>query len=90
MEKSMTNMTDAEKLKYWFGRIPEKYRGTWLKAMEGHSRQKAILAKCQDCMNWQIAEVRKCDIITCPLHPYRVVHRSDSTQTNALGEGEGE
>ena len=87
MEKSMSKMSDTEKMKYWREHIPEKYRGTWDKAMLGHSRQKAILAKCQDCMNWQIAEVRAYDIITCPLHPYRIVIRANSEQTSDLGDG---
>jgi len=72
-----------EKMEKWRQHIPEKYRGTWDKAQSGKSRQSAILAKCQDCMNWQIAEVRNCEIITCPLHPYRVRKHSDSAQTNS-------
>lgn len=33
---------------------------------------KAIRAKCLDCTCNQIAEVRKCPIERCPLHPFRM------------------
>jgi len=78
-----------ERIATWRKHIPEKYRGTYDKAMEGHSRQRAVLAKCQDCMNWQIAEVRNCEIVTCPLHPYRV-RRAGSEQTNSSKDTQNE
>ena len=36
---------------------------------------KAIRAKCLDCCNGQIVEVRVCSITDCPLHEYRMGHR---------------
>lgn len=36
---------------------------------------KAIRAKCLDCCSGQQKEVRECDIISCPLHEYRMGHR---------------
>lgn len=36
---------------------------------------KAIRAKCLDCCNNQLSEVRECEIKTCPLHPYRMGKR---------------
>ena len=33
---------------------------------------KAIRAKCLDCSNGQIVEVRECVIPDCPLYPYRM------------------
>lgn len=36
---------------------------------------KAIRAKCLECCNGQQKEVRKCVIISCPLHEYRMGHR---------------
>ena len=33
---------------------------------------KAIRAKCLDCMSWQEAEVRRCEVAKCPLWPYRM------------------
>lgn len=33
---------------------------------------KAIRAKCLDCSNGQIGEVRECVIPGCPLYPYRM------------------
>jgi len=36
------------------------------------SRKQAIRLHCLDCMGFQEAEVRKCSIKSCPLHPYRM------------------
>lgn len=66
-----TKKTPKQQIATWREHIPEKYRGTYDKAMDGHSLRKAINAKCQDCMCWQVAEIRRCTIVTCPLHPYR-------------------
>ena len=40
--------------------------------MERISRSKAIRLKCIDCCGGNMAEVRKCDIISCPLWRYRM------------------
>lgn len=69
--------------------MPEKYRGTYDRAMSGKSQQRAIFAKCQDCMNWQVAEIRRCDIVTCPLHPYRP-GTSRSTRINLSTDRQNE
>ena len=63
--------TKAEKIAAWRENIPEKYRGTYDKAMAGRSLRKAIIAKCQDCMCYQSAEIRRCEHVACPLYPYR-------------------
>jgi hypothetical protein len=63
--------TKAEKIAAWRENIPEKYRGTYDKAMAGNSLRKAIDAKCQECQNWQVAEIPICENVVCPLHPYR-------------------
>jgi len=76
--------TRKEQIAAWRENIPEKYRGTYDKAMAGKSRQKAIFAKCQDCMCWQTGEVRRCEVVTCPLHPYRP-GKGHSAQIDALG-----
>ena len=39
--------------------------------MEHLTPLKAIKAKCLDCCCYQIAEVRKCTAVNCPLHYYR-------------------
>ena len=36
---------------------------------------KAIRAKCLDCCCGQVAEVRRCELESCPLFPYRTGHR---------------
>jgi len=47
------------------------YRKQYDKAMKRHSLRAAINSKCLDCMCWQATEIKKCNIVTCPLHPYR-------------------
>ena len=36
---------------------------------------KAIRAKCIECCNGQVTEVRLCQITSCPLYGYRMGHR---------------
>jgi hypothetical protein len=86
MKSPVKEMTVEQRIAAWIEHIPEKYRGTYRKAMTGHSRQKAIHAKCQDCMNWQVAEIRRCDIVTCPLYPYR----PSSARTNPSEDSQNE
>ena len=40
--------------------------------MERVSRSKAIRLKCIDCCAGQVAEVRKCPAVDCPLWRYRM------------------
>ena len=40
--------------------------------MERLTRSKAIRAKCLDCCCGNSAEVRRCEITTCPLWIYRM------------------
>lgn len=40
--------------------------------MERISRSKAIRLKCIDCCAGQMAEVRKCELTSCPLWRYRM------------------
>ena len=35
------------------------------------SRPKAMRAKCMDCCAGNRMEVRRCNVYTCPLFPYR-------------------
>jgi hypothetical protein len=35
------------------------------------SKSKAIWAKCCECSNCQPTEIRHCQVITCPLYPFR-------------------
>ena len=44
---------------------------------------KAIRAKCLDCSNGQIVEVRECVIPSCPLYPYRMGMRPKTAEKMA-------
>ena len=61
----------TEEQEIWLKHIPQYYRSTYVKAASGKSKKAAIKAKCQDCSNWQRVEVKKCQLETCPLFPYR-------------------
>jgi hypothetical protein len=69
------NKTTEQRIAEWRQNIPGLFNGAYRrmydKAMSGKSLRAAVTAKCQDCMCWQGAEVKRCDIVTCPLHPYR-------------------
>lgn len=68
-------MTLRQELRSWYKNIPNLYSGSfrneWVKALQRKSMKSAVSAKCRDCMNWQNAEVRECNIVTCPLWQYR-------------------
>ncbi len=68
-------MTIRQRLREWHKNIPNLYSGSfrnkWIKALQHKSMKAAVVAKCQDCMNWQNTEVRECNIVTCPLWQYR-------------------
>ena len=36
----------------------------------------AIRTKCLDCSGWQMAEVRECVVVACPLWPFRMGRRA--------------
>lgn len=71
----MADKPETQIMAEWRAHIPGMYNGAyrkvWDKAMSGKSLRAAITAKCQDCMCWQYAEVKRCTVITCPLYPYR-------------------
>lgn len=79
---------DFEELRRWQNNIPDLYHGayrrTWLKAVGKESMRAAINAKCQDCMNWQQSEVKRCDVITCPLWQYRPLQDKAKKREKAI------
>jgi len=90
--------TNSEKIAAWRENIPNLFHGSYRKqydkAISGKGMRAAINSKCLDCMCWQQAEIRDCNIVTCPLHPYRPYqprHRSISSnlarQRSARGAG---
>lgn len=64
-------MTDLQ-MKWCMGSVPVRHRGGYRKALDGRRPVVAIRQKCLDCMAWQEAEVRRCNIEHCPLWPYRM------------------
>jgi len=68
-------MDKTEELRRWRENIPNihdgSYRRQWDKAIRKESMRAAVNSKCLDCMCWQAAEVKRCDITTCPLWRYR-------------------
>ena len=65
--------------------VPEKYRTVTERALLGQmSRANAVKAKCLQCSNYVLAEVRHCTVVTCPLHCVRPY------QLDSEGEGEDE
>lgn len=70
-----------DQIRQWHSNIPDLYKGAfrkkWIKALQRKGMRAAIDAKCQDCMCWQNAEVRECNIVTCPLWQYRPFSKKD-------------
>lgn len=74
--------TIKEERDKWCEHIPNlhhgAYRKAYRKAMTGKSKASAIRAKCQDCCNWDKAEIADCRVPTCPLFEYRPYGRTRS------------
>jgi len=61
--------------------IPRRYRGIYIRAINGRSRAAAIHAQCLECMGWQPAEAQRCTCPACALYPYRPgTERKDGNQ----------
>ncbi len=86
-----------QRIAVWRENIPDVFHGSYRKqydkAISRQSMRAAINSKCLDCMCWQQAEVKRCDIVTCPLHPYRPYQdgtgrlvSSDLAQQRGCGE----
>ena len=81
-------MDDLEALRRWRIHIPDlfhgKFRKEWDKAVSKKSMRAALNAKCADCMCWQNTEIKRCDIITCPLWQYRPLQDKESGREKAV------
>ncbi|MPZ47027.1 MAG: hypothetical protein GEV05_27410 [Betaproteobacteria bacterium] len=67
-------------------RAPPKYAGIHTRALAGTaSPRMAIRAMCLQCVSYDVAEVRACQITDCPLHKYRpyAVEVADSGTSGA-------
>jgi len=64
-----------EQLRQWHKNIPDifkrSFRRKWIHALQQKGLRAAVTAKCQDCMNWQNSEIRRCTLVTCPLWQVR-------------------
>jgi len=82
-------MTKDEQIELWREHIPNKFDGSYRrqydKAMKKESMRAAVNSKCLDCMNWQQPEVKDCEIVTCPLHPYRPYTSNPAPQSSQDG-----
>ena len=80
-------MNDKQKqqVRDWRKNIPNTYNGAYRrgfdKAIEGKSLRAAIDAKCMDCMGWQATEVKRCDVVTCPMWTVRPYQTNSGANT---------
>jgi hypothetical protein len=56
--------------------MPRAYRATYDRAVGGKSLRAAINSFCLECVCWQIAEVRDCTDLACPLYAVRPYQES--------------
>jgi len=74
-------MTDKQSL--WRNQnVAPSCRAAYDKAMTGRKPLAAIRAKCHDCQNWQLSEIKGCAIEQCPLWPYRMGRRVPLPEAN--------
>ena len=55
-------------------------------AMERGSRKAGIKLHCLDCYGYSTGEVRRCQSITCAMHPFRPYQRAEETDTEVPNE----
>ena len=65
------NIERQKKIEERRAQIPCAYRATYDKAVKGKSPRAAINAQCQECVCWQIEEIRNCTDLACPLYTVR-------------------
>ena len=79
--KSDRRQAIEDRLRQWFRQIPDLRNGSlrkrWLKALARRSMKAAVGAKCEDCMAFEQPEVRRCEVVTCPLYQYRPGAKKD-------------
>lgn len=80
--QSTPSREDIEaQLRGWLNHIPDLFNGAfrrvWAKALTRGGMKAAIRSKCQDCMNWQNSEIKRCSIFHCPLYQYRPGAKKD-------------
>lgn len=46
------------------------------------TRGEAIRQKCLDCSSEDMGEVRKCNVVECPLHPFRMGNEIKTKEIN--------
>lgn len=44
---------------------------------------KAIKLKCLDCSNYQLKEIRKCNIVECSLYKFRFGRKTKNNKNNS-------
>lgn len=77
------------------GQMPRSYRSNYDKAVSGRSLRASINSFCQECVCFQIDEIRNCTDLACPLYavrPYQLSQndregRSAPPESNKSSEG---
>lgn len=72
--------------------IPPSYRQKYQKAVLGEAgRKDAISAMCQRCMGYEnaVSRIRECQILSCPLHPYRPYQVKRGDQKDKASKNNG-
>jgi len=77
-----------QELRRWLKSIPDSRNGSmrrkWLKALARQSMKAAVAAKCLDCQAFQEGEIRRCEIVHCPLFAYRPGSRKNDPVEQAI------
>ena len=60
--------------------VPRSFRKSYLMAMGGKSRKKAVQIYCLQCAGWKRKQVSACSNLSCPLYPYRPFTNSQENQ----------
>ena len=80
-------MNKQQQIKNYRKNIPDIHNGAFRKeydkAVKRKSFRSAVKMKCLDCMNFQTAEVAKCDLYFCPLWAYKPYSRENTGSDTA-------
>ena len=70
----------AQQIEKALWQIPRSFRKSYLLAMGGKSRKKAVEVYCLQCAGWKRKQVAACPNLACPLYPYRPFTNTNSQE----------